>query len=79
MPATYSRVMMDVIRNMHKVDLGYHADALASYNSEKPPNLKQGYLGTASVAPWLDDLTIRSGAEAQPGYGVKGHIKLLKL
>ena len=79
MPATYSRVMMDVIRNMHKVDLGYHADALASDNFEKPPDLKQGYLGTGSVAPWLDDLTIRSGAEAQPGYGVKGHIKLLKL
>ena len=51
MPATYSRVMIDVIRNMHKVDMGYHADALASDNFEKPPDLKQGYLGTGSVAP----------------------------
>ena len=75
MPATYSRAMMDTIRDMNPVDLGYD-EKIACEPSEGPIDLHRGSLGRGAVVPWLDDLTTRSGG-AWRHLGPKAHIDLL--
>ena len=72
MPAIYSRAMQHVLRGMVDMDLGHAVD---DHNEIIDPD--NAYLGKGSAPTWVDDITMASGG-ASPGYGIRGHIELLR-